>query len=334
VEVVGLFEVDGQVFLVMDLVGGSDLSELIQQRKSLPEMEAIAILTDILNGLGYAHQKGYIHRDIKPSNILIDEKGRARITDFGIAILADSKRVTTFLAGFGTPGYMSPEQIRDPKSIDPRSDIYSVGVLLYEMLTGTTPFEGPSDFSIQEQHLKEPVKQPADGDRRVSNRMFGIICKAMEKEPDRRFLDCDEFLNSVEDASQWPQVTDRRVGAGSEKQAGDNTRWFISVGKATAAIVIVGLVAYVGIRSFEGADGTGVSVVDGQTTDSSETSGGTATWPLCWQLEAKQTNLKKVKNFVQKSEAPSTDYQAIIRRYEGEIREIQKMIEEGEEADC
>ncbi len=198
VQAFDFFEENGQYFFVMEFVNGQGLNELIKKKGKLPEQEALQYFKDILRGLNFAHSKGIIHRDIKPSNVMIDESGRARITDFGIAILVGEKRLTAAGATVGSSWYMSPEQILTPANINHRSDVYSAGIVLYEMLTGDVPFDGESDFTIQNKQVKEPVPDPAKRDTFVSPELKKIMMKALEKDPDKRYSGCGEFLHQIE----------------------------------------------------------------------------------------------------------------------------------------
>ncbi|ETR68768.1 MAG: Serine/threonine protein kinase [Candidatus Magnetoglobus multicellularis str. Araruama] len=188
-----LIEDRGRLFLVMEYVDGGSLDELIQKNGKLTENQAISIFQDVLKGLDYAHRKGIIHRDIKPSNILVSSDGTAKIMDFGIAITADGKRMTKTGTTLGTSWYMSPEQIQTPKAIDHRSDVYSMGAILYEMLSGNVPFEGENDFHIYQQHVNNPPKKIEC----CSNILWNIINKALEKNRDQRFDGCGLFLEYI-----------------------------------------------------------------------------------------------------------------------------------------
>src|SRR5262245_27929060 len=155
VQVTDFFEEGGQFFLVMEYVDGPDLGKVIEAKGKLKEEEALSIFEGLLRALEFAHSQGIIHRDIKPSNILIDQNSIARLMDFGIALLVGTQRLTTTGVA-GTPYYMSPEQIERPQEVDYRSDIYSLGIVLYQMLTGKVPFEGATDYAVQDQHVHSP----------------------------------------------------------------------------------------------------------------------------------------------------------------------------------
>src|SRR5215467_12717926 len=201
VQVTDFFEAEGQFFLVMEFVDGQDLGELIRTKGKLPEHEALPIFQDILRGLAFAHSKGVIHRDVKPSNVLIDSQGRARIMDFGIAILAGAgdKRVTATGVTVGSPCYMSPEQIQRPRQLDSRTDIYSLGIVLYEMLAGDVPFNGETDFIVQNQQIHTPPPNLHQSNSEISEELAKMVSKAMAKNPAERFQNCTEFLQCIQE---------------------------------------------------------------------------------------------------------------------------------------
>lgn len=197
VQSLDFFEEGGSVYFVMEFVPGLDLGGVIQQKGKFAESEALVIMEGVLEGLKYAHGKRIIHRDIKPSNILIDENGVPRIADFGIALLQGSSRLTETGMDIGTACYMSPEQIQHPKDVDNRSDIYSAGILLYEMLTGDVPYDGETDFTIKQQHVLSDVPDPRLKNSSIPEELSKMIRKAMAKNPEDRFQNCDEFLTCI-----------------------------------------------------------------------------------------------------------------------------------------
>jgi len=200
------FREGGVYYLIMPLVNGQPLDDrLAQARGPLPLGEAAHIASDMLDALDYAHQRGIIHRDVKPSNILLDRDGRAYLTDFGIALLVGQDRRTRTGTSLGTPYYMSPEQIRSPKAIDHRSDVYSAACVIYEMLAGRPPFvaeegEGDVDFVLKEAHLRripEPIRRwnPA-----VPAAVDAVVLRALAKEPNQRYGGCGEFRRALDSA--------------------------------------------------------------------------------------------------------------------------------------
>ena len=232
VQATDFFEEDGQYFFVMEYVSGQGLNDLIKKAGKLPEREALQFIKDILRGLNFAHSKGVIHRDIKPSNVIVDEAGRARITDFGIAILVGDKRLTATGVPIGTAVYMSPEQILHPSEIDHRSDVYSAGIVLYEMLTGDVPFNGETEFAIQSQQVKDPVPDPTEKNAQITPELKKIMLKALEKDPDMRFSGCGEFLKQIEEY-------EKKLDIGPERP------WTLSkLLIMVVAVVFIGAVVY------------------------------------------------------------------------------------------
>lgn len=232
VQATDFFEENRQFFFVMEYVDGQDLGELIRTKGNLQEKEALSILKDILQGLNLAHDKGIIHRDVKPSNILIDKSGRARIMDFGIAVMVGGQRLTATGTTVGSPCYMSPEQIIHPQNIDYRSDVYSAGIVLYEMLVGDVPFDAETDYAVQNQQVNTPTPDPCQRNPEISPELAQIILKAMDKAPDKRFQGCAEFLDSI-----------KAYESSKEKTTEDHRKWPLWV-LVAIAIACVGIAIY------------------------------------------------------------------------------------------
>jgi len=197
VKVVDYFEQNKKTFLVMEYIEGKCLNEIIELKGRLKEHDAIKIAKDVLNALNYAHMQNVVHRDIKPSNIIIASNGKAMLMDFGIAFMVGDKRLTNTGMNIGTSLYMSPEQITTPQKIDHRVDVYSMGVVLYEMLTGDVPFDGDNDYIIKDKHVRELPPSIRQKFQDISKAMEGIVMKALEKNPDNRFNGCGEFLEFI-----------------------------------------------------------------------------------------------------------------------------------------
>jgi len=160
----GMYDLDedkGSYYITMEFVPGEDLKSFIRRSGQLAVGTTIKIAKQICEGLSEAHRLGIVHRDLKPSNIMIDKAGNARIMDFGIARTLESKGLTGAGVMIGTPEYMSPEQV-EAKAVDQRSDIYSLGVIMYEMVTGRVPFEGDTALSIAMKHKSESPKNPKE----------------------------------------------------------------------------------------------------------------------------------------------------------------------------
>jgi serine/threonine-protein kinase len=180
------FEDDGCSYLVMELVDGVNLKQLLRRRGALPAEEALAIAEQVCAALHAAHALGFIHRDVKPQNILIDGAGRARVTDFGIVHVTCGAATTS--AGFvlGTADYIAPEQAR-AEPLTPASDVYAMGVVLYEMLTGRLPFSGSTPLAIAMQHVQAPVPPPSLYDPGISPPVEAVVLRALQKDPSRRY---------------------------------------------------------------------------------------------------------------------------------------------------
>jgi serine/threonine-protein kinase len=184
------------IFFVMKFLRGSALSRMLIERPRLPPTEIKRLLTEVGNALGYAAKRGIVHRDIKPDNIMFDEFGQCVVADFGIAKAASGQKLTGTGMSIGTPHYMSPEQAR-AQAIDGRSDIYSLGVVAYQCLTGQVPFDGEDSFAIGYKHIMDPVPIPtlASAEER---RLFEVIRKMLMKDPADRFQDAEELIRALE----------------------------------------------------------------------------------------------------------------------------------------
>jgi hypothetical protein len=184
------------IYFVMKYLRGGSLSTVLGERRKLTPPEIRRLLIEAGSALGYAAQRGIVHRDIKPDNIMFDEFGQCVLTDFGIAKAASGQRLTGTGMSIGTPHYMSPEQAR-AQPIDGRSDIYSLGVVAYQSLTGTVPYDGEDSFSIGYKHITEPVPTPQliTADER---RLFEVIKRMLMKDPADRFQSCEELVASLQ----------------------------------------------------------------------------------------------------------------------------------------
>ena len=184
------------IYFVMKFLRGKPLSSVLAARGTLPPAEIRQILVQVARALGYAHKSGIVHRDIKPDNIMFDEHGLAVVTDFGIAKAASGGKLTGTGMSIGTPHYMSPEQAR-AQALDGRSDIYSLGVVAYQSLTGRVPFDGEDSFSIGYKHIMEEVPTPPleTYDQRT---VFELVRKMMAKSPDERFQSADDLVQALE----------------------------------------------------------------------------------------------------------------------------------------
>jgi serine/threonine-protein kinase len=188
---------DGDVaYLVMELVHGGDLKGLLDSGRPLLPAQAFRIMKDLLSALDYAHERGVIHRDIKPANVLLDREGRVKLTDFGVARLIDSGDLTKGGSIVGTPKYMSPEQVRGER-VDGRSDLFSAGVLLYQMLTGARPFEAPTDYAVWQLICSARHAPVTSHDPALPREIDSVLDRAMAKHREERYATAAEFAQAL-----------------------------------------------------------------------------------------------------------------------------------------
>ncbi len=205
-----LGEDQGTRYITMEYVHGEDLKQLIRKVGRLSPGQSIGIARQVCEGLEEAHKLGVVHRDLKPQNIMVDEDGKARIMDFGIARSLSGKSITGAGVMIGTPEYMSPEQV-EGKEVDQRSDIYSLGVILYEMVTGRLPFIGETPISVAHKQKYETPEDPKKINTQVSDDLARVILKCLAKDEDKRFRSAAELgaeLGRIEDGLP---TTDRLV---------------------------------------------------------------------------------------------------------------------------
>lgn len=197
VTVYGFIEYSNLLGIVMEYVEGESLEKVIDRQGRLNLFDVIYILKQLLQGIGYAHSKGFIHRDIKPSNIILNKEGVTKIMDFGISKSLYDNDMTKTGSKIGTVYYMSPEQIKG-KDITNRSDIYSIGCTIYEMITGTPPFDFTSEYEIMESHLKKTAPKLSEKIPGIPAELEKVIAKALQKDPNQRYSSCEEMLAEVQ----------------------------------------------------------------------------------------------------------------------------------------
>jgi serine/threonine protein kinase len=189
-----------QEYLVMEYIKGRTLRAIIEDYAPdpLPVAEALRITTQLADTLKYCHEHGVFHRDIKPENVMLQEDGSIKIIDFGIALLEGARRVTWrgLSSTVGTPDYMSPEQLKGERGTA-SSDIYAVGIILYEMLCGTTPFDGENVFAVMNQHVSQDPPSILDFNPRLSPGLATVVMKAIRRDPHKRYQSMQDLLHDL-----------------------------------------------------------------------------------------------------------------------------------------
>jgi serine/threonine protein kinase len=193
------FQEEENYCMVMEFADGETLKHMISSKGPIPEQRAIWILSQMLEAVGFAHKRGIIHRDIKPGNILLTKDDTVKILDFGIAKILQDKGITKTGTKMGTIYYMSPEQIKAVKDIDYRTDIYSIGVTFYEMLSGRVPFnvDTDSDFEIMNEIVQGEIQDPRNIYPHISEWIVKVLFNSVEKDRDKRIQSAEEFLKGL-----------------------------------------------------------------------------------------------------------------------------------------
>ena len=230
-------------YMVIEWVEGQLLRSILNQEPKLPIERAITIVVRICDALDYMHKHGVIHRDLKPENVMVDEHDCIKIIDFGIAMKEDARRLT-FATGLspalGTPDYISPEQVKGQRG-DQRSDIYALGIMLYEMLTGHVPFSGPNPFAVMNERVLNDPKPPRKVNPAISPEVEEILYRALERDPRHRYATATEMAWDLEHQEQvGVDDRDRRPVAGSRHLPGGRTL-LLYVSLALVPVMIFGL---------------------------------------------------------------------------------------------
>lgn len=188
---------DARPFLVMELVEGGTLRELLRERGPMPPHAAAAVLRPVLGGLAVAHRAGLIHRDVKPENVLISDDGQVKLVDFGLVRAVAEAGITSTSVILGTAAYLSPEQVSSGQT-GPRSDVYAVGILAYELLTGATPFSGDNPLAVAYQRMDHDVPAPSSAIGGVPPQFDEFIGRAASRDPDERYADASVMRDELD----------------------------------------------------------------------------------------------------------------------------------------
>ena len=236
-----------QLYMAMEWVDGRLLRQIMNEQKQFPPERALNIALQIAIALDYIHSHGVVHRDLKPENIMVNSMDGIKLIDFGIAANVGSKRLTfaKFSQTMGTPDYISPEQVKGKRG-DARSDIYALGVMLYEMLTGKVPFSGANAFIIMNDRLLNNPVPPREIEPSISPQLQEIIYRAMEREPSKRYQSAREFAHDLQHPEQVGVTDDREELTNWKVRKQPRTRQILFyVGMALIPVVIFGILLWV-----------------------------------------------------------------------------------------
>jgi serine/threonine protein kinase len=220
-----------QVYMVMEWLDGTLLRQIMAEQKPLPVERAVKLTVAICHALEHIHAEGVVHRDLKPENIMVGSDDSVHLIDFGIAASAGSRRLTFahFSQSMGTPDYISPEQVRGKRG-DARSDVYALGVMLYEMLAGSVPFRGENPFAVMNDRLLNPEITP---------QMQEIIYRALEREPKNRYASAREMAHDLEHQDQVGVAERVEEAQWEQRQSPVTRQWLMYAGLAMIPVVVL-----------------------------------------------------------------------------------------------
>ncbi len=228
-----------QVYMVMEWLDGRLLRQIMNEQKQLLPQRAAKLAVAICHALEFIHAEGIVHRDLKPENIMVDSDDAVHLIDFGIAASAGARRLTFahFSQSMGTPDYISPEQVRGKRG-DARSDIYALGVILYELLTGVVPFTGANPFAVMNDRLLNQPRPPRELNPAITPQMQEIIYRALEREPKNRYASAREMAHDLEHQDEVGVAERPEAAEWQKRQSPERRRWMLYGALALIPIAI------------------------------------------------------------------------------------------------
>jgi len=239
-----------RVYMVMEWVDGRLLRKILDEQHKLPPQRAVKLAVRILDALEYIHSRGVAHRDLKPENVMVDKDDNIKLIDFGIAAHAKSRRLTfaKLSQTMGTPDYISPEQVKGKRG-DGRSDLYALGVMLYEMLTGKVPFSGENAFLIMNDRLLNNPVPPREIDPSITTALQEVIYRALERNPKNRYATAPDFARDLEHQDKVGVAVRPELHNWNDRRAPRSRQILFYVGLALIPVVIFALLLYVARHS-------------------------------------------------------------------------------------